>query len=237
MKNDFALNPIDLNNGGWKLQQNLPTKTTKEIPVGSQIQKNVLSGLAQNLDKSFLLNDKEVTGQVVYDRINEVIGELSSRGLQDFESLLDIDKDGVIQEPSKLYNLLLEEARSKNLDLNLVKALEKEVSIYGIPQAHQKMMNMFYSAANNRIVKVKTNGASLIQVSNYGLDRNAAMGQDGVKWLIDPETGLKPPTIEDKQFTEAELASYNRALAEIQDDKSRLEAHYQALETADAVPA
>jgi len=36
---NFTLNPMTLKNSGWKLQQDLPTKTFKSTDVGSQIQK------------------------------------------------------------------------------------------------------------------------------------------------------------------------------------------------------
>ena len=36
---DIKLNPAQLDNRGWKLQQDLPTKLIKQTNVGSQIQK------------------------------------------------------------------------------------------------------------------------------------------------------------------------------------------------------
>jgi len=58
-------------------------------------------------------------------------------------------------------------------------------------------MNMFMSIVKDRLVKIKTNGGSFIQVSNFGIDTLTEGQETGVKWFIDPKTGLRPPHIED----------------------------------------
>lgn len=195
--NDFELTPLQLDNRGWKLQQNLPTKTFKDTAVGSQIQKNVLAGVATRMNSDFSLNGKNIKGVELYRLINNIIGELSNRGVTDLTNELDIDTDGKINDIQSLYGLLLKEAKKRNINDNLIKALEKEISIYGIPQSHNKLMNMFFSIVKDRLVKIKTNGGSFIQVSNFGIDKLTDPQKTGVKWFIDPEKGLKPPHIVD----------------------------------------
>lgn len=198
LKDEFNLTALPLDNRGWKLQQNLPTKTFKNTDVGSQIQKNVLSGLAFNMDSNFIYEGKETTGKDLYKNINNIIGALVNKGMADLTTELGLDSAGRMQSPEALYRLLLDEAKAKNTNDNLIKALQKEISIYGIPQSHKKLMNMFFSIVKDRVVKIKTNGGSFIQVSNFGLDSVPKDAQTGIKWLIDvPEKGLKPPRLED----------------------------------------
>jgi len=59
IKEDFQLNSQTLYNRGWKLQQDLPTKTFKDTAVGSQIQKNIFAGLLHNQE----LGNFELDGQ------------------------------------------------------------------------------------------------------------------------------------------------------------------------------
>lgn len=196
LKDDFTLTPLELDNRGWKMQQNLPTKTFKQTDVGSQIQKNALAGLAYNLDSDFIYGGETVKGIDLYRDINNIIGALSDKGLSNLSSELDIDASGKINNVDALYSLLLKEARKKNINDNLIQALEKEMSIYGIPQSNTKLMNMFFSIVKDRLVKIKTNGGSFIQVSNFGIDRLTDPQKAGIKWFIDPGKGLKPPHIE-----------------------------------------
>lgn len=193
LKLNFDLTPLKLDNRGWKLQQNLPTKGFKDTDVGSQIQKNVLAGLAFNLDSNFNYNNNLIKGKDLYKEINNIIGSLSQKGIEEFTKELDIDDSGKINNIESLYSLLLKEAKKRNINDNLIKALEKEISIYGIPQSHSKLMNMFFSIVKDRIVKIKTNGGSFIQVSNFGIDKLTDPQKTGVKWFIDPKKGLKPP--------------------------------------------
>ena len=193
LADEFDLTPLELDNRGWKLQQNLPIKGYKETDTGSQIQKNVLAGIANRLEEMFSLNNRLITGKELYSTINDVVGELSQRGVQDLSNELSIDESGVIGNKSALYNLLLDEAKKRNINENLIKALEKELTIYGIPQSQSKLMNMFMSIVKDRLVKIKTNGGSFIQVSNFGIDTLTEGQETGVKWFIDPKTGLRPP--------------------------------------------
>lgn len=203
IKDEFNLTPIQFDNRGWKLQQNLPTKTFKDTDVGSQIQKNALSGLAFNLDSEFQYGDKKLTGLELYKELNNIVGALSNNGKESLLNELEIDSTGKINNIGSLYNLILKEAKKRNINDNLIKALEKEISIYGIPQSHTKLMNMFFSIVKDRLVKIKTNGGSFIQVSNFGIDKLTDTQKTGIKWFIDPKYGLKPPhIIEDEEGNE-----------------------------------
>ena len=208
LADEFDLNTYELDNRGWKLQQNLPTKTTKDTNVGSQIQKNALMGLANFLDESvdggsFNVNGEMTSGQEVYDGLNEVIGALSDKGVEDIKKELEISDDFKINNIDGLYDMLLKDAKSKGIgNQNLIRAIEKNISIYGMPGSKEKLLNMFFSIVKDRAVKVKTNGGSMIQMANFGLDSKVATQNTGIKWLIDPGKGLKPPLIADVEVTD-----------------------------------
>mgnify|MGYP000141472039 CR=1 FL=1 len=193
---DFNLTPLEMDNRGWKLQQNLPTKGIKDTDTGSQIQKNVLAGIAYNMEKLFTKNGEDITGKELYRDINNIVGALSQKGVNELSEQLGIDEAGKINNKEGLYKLLLDEAKKRNINENLIKSLEKELTIYGIPQAQSKLMNMFMSIVKDRIVKIKTSGGSFIQVSNFGIDKLNYKDTPGVKWFVDPENGLKPPHFE-----------------------------------------
>ncbi len=201
--NDFTLNPVSINQTGWKLQQNLPTKTFKDTQVGSQIQKNILEGVAHNLNETFDLNGEEVSGVEVYRRINEAVGELSDLGMKEIINSFGIDKDNKITNPDRFYGAMVQELKERGEDTNLINALESGITPYGIAQNQQKLMNIFFAIMNKKLVKIKTNGGSFIQLSNFGIDRATAESQ-GVKWIGKPKP-LSPYQVVDGKVKPAQI--------------------------------
>lgn len=201
---NFELNSIQLDNRGYKIQQNLPTKLFKETALGTQLQKNAYEGLHNNLDKIFTLNDKDVTGNELYKSLNKVIGVLLDLGETALTQELGLNNNKQITNVKSLYNLLLNEARRKGVNNNILEALEKEMNIYGIPQYHETLMNTFFSMIKNRILKLKTNGGSMIQTSNFGLDALSQKEKDGIKWFIDPTKHLKIASVEEVEIKDKE---------------------------------
>ena len=191
---DFELNPTTLTNRGWKLQQDLPTKLTKDAAVGSQVQKNILSNLALN-EKVYTFNGtEEMTGEQVLTEVHDTVSKLSNIGRTNLENEFGI-VNGKITNPERIYSALIEEFRGKEGGENIISALEKETPLDHIPQVRQQVQSMFMSMMNKEMTKIKTNGASFIQVSNFGLDRDVT-DKSGIKILsknYDPVRGLKPP--------------------------------------------
>ena len=214
---DFNLTPLEMDNRGWKLQQNLPTKGIKDTDTGSQIQKNVLAGIAHNMEKLFTKNGSDITGKDLYKDINNIVGALSQKGVDELSRELGIDEAGKINNKEGLYKLLLDEAKKRNINENLIKSLEKELTIYGIPQAQSKLMNMFMSIVKDRIVKIKTNGGSFIQVSNFGIDKLTDKQNTGVKWFVDPVNGLKPPHIINTELSQGDKYKKESLLGRLRD--------------------
>ena len=204
IKDDFELNVQTLNNYGWKLQQDLPTKTFKATDVGSQLQKNIFAGILPNLeDENFFYKGEFRNGQYILNEIVKTVTGLSNKGFNKLSKKLDVDENGVIKDVSKLYSLIIEELKQRGGSENVIKALEAEVSIVGVPQSAGKLYQIFASVANKSIIKIKTNGGSLIQMSEFGLsfktieDRN----NSGIKLNpnLDYNTTMAPVVYTDEE--------------------------------------
>lgn len=193
---DFTLTQMQLKNSGWKLQQDLPVKGMHDTMVGSQIQKNIFQGLAFNLDEDFNLAGNNIKGQDLLDQINDVVGELSKVGFEELIDDLGINESGKITNVEKFYSVLADELKERGGSRNIIEALEAEISPYGIPQSKSKINNIFASLVNKKIIKIKTNGGSFIQMSNYGLNFNEAT-ERGVILLTDSLRTHMPKENED----------------------------------------
>jgi hypothetical protein len=181
LQDNFEFKPLTIPSNGWKLQQDLPVKLIHDTDVGSQIQKNIFQGLSFNLDKSFSLDNGEVSGNQMVENIANVVGELSNLGYEAVLKEFGVDEKGVITNIDGFYKSIIAELKSTGGSQNVIDALESEIAIYGVAQAKPKLENIFSSILTKRILKIKTNGGSFIQMSNFGLNNEQADKQ-GVIW-------------------------------------------------------
>ena len=192
------LNTLTLPSSGWKLQQDLPTKTFKETEIGSQIQKNILlliNDMYDNPDKTFLHNDQEYSAEEIIKMTDSAFGQLSKQGLQKIYKEFNISPDGTIKNKDKFYNAIVEEYIKKGGNDATIKALKAGLSTYAMPGVKRKLDNIFMSIMNDRTLKIKTNGGAFIQMSNFGMSKNEAIDK-GVKFSPIVEAGgtVKPYT-------------------------------------------
>jgi len=186
---DITFNTREISNRGWKLQQDLPVKTTKQTDVGSQIQKNIFNGLIFNSKLSgFVLDGNETNGQTIINNIVNVVGALTEKGLGEVIKEFKIDKKGKIKNIKGFYNSLINELEKRDGSKNVIDALKKETALYGIPQSIDKITNVFSSIINDRLINIKTNGGSFIQLSNFGISKQEG-DLKGVIWHPDVENG------------------------------------------------
>lgn len=172
-----------LNNSDWKLQQDLPTKTIKPTLLGSQIQKNIYSSLDVN-DASHMKLKQD---------INDILSRMSNMNITELSNELGLDNQFRIDYDS-IYSMLERELIDRKSAINLLRSVQKNLPIEATPGIKDKLYNILFSKVRTAAVKLKTNGASLIQVSNFGLDKVTA-DKKGVTWLVDASE-LKPPVIE-----------------------------------------
>lgn len=189
--NDFKLTEINLDNRFWKLQQDLPTKLYKDTLVGSQIQKNIFNNI--KFDKDY----DGLSGKELYKQLHNVVSALSDTGKGEIISQLSLGTDYVIKDWSNFTKSIVDQLKQQGMDNNIVKAVEKEMSPYVLPQARTKILNTIFSMINKKTIKIKTNGGSLIQMSNFGLSSKQAE-DNGVYWLKNPEELAEPRLIKDE---------------------------------------
>lgn len=195
---NIPINKLTLKSNGWKLQQDLPTKTFKETDIGSQIQKNMLllvSDKFEDPSKTFIFGDNTYSAEEIIKLTDETFGNLIDKGLQDLYEEFGIDQNGKIQNQDKFYKSIVDEYIKRGGNDDTIKALKSNLSIYAIPGVKPKLDNIFAAIVKDRIVKIKTNGGSFIQMSNYGLSKTEADGKyDGIKWspIVDLGATVKP---------------------------------------------
>ena len=165
---NFELNKVELDNRGWKLQQDLPVKTMHETNIGSQIQKNILDGLNKKA-KYKIGEEKPVEGTVLLQRIHDAISVLSNIGKKEISDKLGI-VDNKIGNKEALYDALIDEFRSRGGNENIISALEKETPFDAIPQIRGRVDSILMSMFNKAITKISTEGGSYIQVSPFGFE-------------------------------------------------------------------
>ena len=132
------------------------------------------------------------------ENIANVVGDLSDLGYQGVLEEFGIDANGKINNLDTFYNSIISELKSRNGSKNVIKALESEVSIYGLPQVQKKLQNIFGSIMTKRILKIQTNGGSFIQMSNYGLYSDSAETQSIIWSPTAEKTTHEPKFLKDK---------------------------------------
>jgi len=196
MLKDFTLNKQQLYNRGWKLQQDLPTKTYKDTDVGSQIQKNIFAGIIHRLqDNNFDLNGEKVTGQEILNQIVSTVRDMSNEGLANIKKEFGINDESEIKNIRGFYKSLIKELESRNGSQNVIDALNAEIALPGIPQAGSKLINIFASIMTDRLIKIKTNGGSFIQMSNFGMNKTEG-NEQGVMWAPDADSTTNEPYLD-----------------------------------------
>ena len=201
VKKDITFNAIQLSNYGWKLQQDLPVKGFKQTAVGSQIQKNIFAGLIHNSELAgFELDGKETNGQTISNNIVDVVSGLVDKGIKDVKEEFNVFRNGQIKNSKGFYNALIRELEQRGGSQNTIDALNKNIALYGLPQSMDKLISVFSSIMNDRLIKIKTNGGSFVQMSNFGILKEEG-DQKGVMWNPDVEnnTGAYEPKFYTKE--------------------------------------
>lgn len=188
---DLKLDTLTLYNADWKLQQDLPTKTLKPTLVGSQIQKNIFSSLDDSMayDTPFGTSN----GTEMFQMINDNVSAMSNMAMAGLSSEIGKSNTGEINR-NKLYSMLERELLDRGTSTNLLRSVQKNLPIEAIPGLKDKLYSIVFSKINKSAVKIKTNGGSFIQLSNFGLDKTTA-DEEGITWLVDPSE-LRPPLME-----------------------------------------
>ncbi len=169
----------------FESDDDLATKNFNEILVFEPEQIHILGGKQDIQQAKEFVNKQssssEVSGNQIVENIANVTGALSNLGYESILKEFGVGTDGIITDIDGFYQSIIAELKSTGGSQNVIKALESETSIYGVAQAKPKLENIFSSILTKRILKIKTNGGSFIQMSNFGLSKAEAEKQ-GIIW-------------------------------------------------------
>jgi hypothetical protein len=182
------LNTITLRNNNYKIQQDLRPKGIKMTLLGSQIKKTILTNFKDDEEYSGIL------GKDLKQEIFDILSAKSDLGLKRVQSALGINNEGQIVNKEKLIQTVRNKIADKGLTENLASALEREFDFDYIANYRQKIQNSLFAIINDETIKVKTNGASFIQMSSWGLNTDQVKNS-GIKLLVDDFKALKPPVV------------------------------------------
>lgn len=206
---DIKMNPVNLSYNYLFLQQDLPTKQVSAKLVGSQMSKNVLSVV--KLDGEYF---NDLNGQEVTDLHHSTIGRLSDAGLVELDKGLDYNPEtkrfGFETDPnatSKVHKTVQKEFEGE-ISENHQQALEQNIPFDALP-IKTKIMNKLMALVTKKTVKLKQQGASLIQLSDLGfLGSEVKLSdkvKDGIVWFKDPTERLQPMHVKEGEVKAAQI--------------------------------
>jgi len=231
---DIKMNPVNLSYNYLFLQQDLPTKQVSAKLVGSQMSKNVLSVV--KLDGEYF---NDLNGQEVTDLHHATIGRLSDAGLVELDKSLDYNPEtkrfGFETDPnatSKVHKTVQKEFEGE-ISENHQQALEENIAFDALP-IKTKIMNKLMALVTKKTVKLKQQGASLIQLSDLGfLGSEVKLNdkvKDGIVWFKDPTERLQPMHIKEGEVKAAQILMPHSKIVDMLAGSSK-----KAIEAQDAL--
>lgn len=160
----------------FKSKQTLFFNHLKEqVTIEADIHDSAVFG--SQIRKLIMMNISHSDMQKISNNYNKLISDITELEKTSLYNDLGIEKSEgklVVKDLEKLVNYFLTEIDKKNQDVNVRKALKYDsqtkkfdISLDAAVQA-QVIEGIILSAINNRIVRYKTNGSMLVQVSNTG---------------------------------------------------------------------
>lgn len=195
--NNFDLGVrISLNNNSWKLQQDLPVKGLKNVPIGSQIQKIIFQGLNYSNDLKFEYKNKQISNKELAEIIHSLHSELSNKGIKDVIKKFGLNSEKqIVNEDEFIYSLIDQLSKRDDVPNNLINALKAYASPYSITGFVEMFNNVFSSAINKGAVKIDSLGGGFIQMSDFGIGKED-LGQNQNIMFTPWMNKEKLPTVE-----------------------------------------
>ncbi len=184
-KGELYTNKIRLDYLRLQLDTNQEVKTN--ILYGTQLRKLLFSNLfGLGVDNNYQLidfyNNKEVTATELFNEYSDIIDRLTEISKEKLLSELGVTKEEDIytfNNTEKLLKLIKAEVRQRNLPENIIDGLDElydkdnpsklKASLDSLV-VRNKIENLFQALVNNRIIKQKTKGTTLIQVASTGFE-------------------------------------------------------------------
>jgi len=175
-------------------QLDIAIKDSVKTLMATQQQKLI----ASNLFKDGQLQNPEFANWVE-ERIDTLqeISDIELAKLKDKAGIEMVDNLPVITNYNKLKVMLKDELLNRNLPLNSIDAINKIISedgqllatIDGFPN-RQKLMNLLNSIVTNKLIKLYTNGSSLVQLAQTGWELKKLEGKPTDEDIINIETSI-----------------------------------------------
>lgn len=208
-KEKLRLNPYQLDNRFYKIQQDLKPKGVDDRLLSSQIKKNIFDGMAFNMNRMYDVEgfEEAFDSERMIDAINDTLGTLTDIGLNEFQEALQFNENYELKDRTAYLKNVIKQLKLTVKDDNILSALEKGISPAALPQIRKKLESVDFSLIKKNTVKTKVNGGGFIQTSISGFDQEIKTHyitkdkdgneirkpiEDGIKWFKDPSS-LKPP--------------------------------------------
>jgi len=205
---DLSKNAITLDRDGFRIQQEVPYHSPEShstVNEGTQGRKLIL--LDVDDDHTLHLFDSPVSGKDAKQIYENLHIEKMNRALKGLLKDIGAETDGSsvkIKDLSKLQKILIEEASSRNYNVNDVYGLQIEtvdgVQRFKIPlgfnNSSSRLESILNSLFTNRVIKSELPGFSKIQGSSAGfsrlrtLDQLNAQAKDSIVWVNPNDTTL-----------------------------------------------
>jgi predicted NAD-dependent protein-ADP-ribosyltransferase YbiA (DUF1768 family) len=171
------VNTIDFPMEDFRIQLDINQKTSNDLLQGTQQRKLQYTdlfegGKAINPKYQKLLSENIETLQEMSDiETQKLYAKAGIVEIKDEAGNIDYS----IKDYNKLVKMLRDELLNRNMSTNTVEAIKSIVSdrgvllstIDGLP-SRQKLMNLLNSIVTNKLIKLQTNGSSLVQISQHG---------------------------------------------------------------------
>ncbi len=200
---------VELSRDGFRIQQEIPFHGDhSEINEGSQGRKLILVDVDD--DQNLELFGHNITGKAakqLYENLHiEKMNRAMSKLIKDIGAEVNPSGKLGIRDLSKLQQVLIEEATSRNYNINDIYGLQIDVDpetgrqSFRIPLAFNNSSNRLESIMNalftNRVIKQELPGFTKVQGSSAGfsklstLDNLNAQTRDSIIWLDPKDTTL-----------------------------------------------
>jgi len=192
---DVTLNPIVRSHLLYGKQQETKTKGIKSTTFASQLKLNILA----DIDDTTLIGNRSGVEWREEVEANEIA--ISNLGKEEFLTKYGIDENFDVNEET-LYKALINTLSSQSFpDEALIEGLENGLKFDAIFQSRKKIMTTLANELTKAAVTYKTNGATMVQISSFGLFQKpesitalTETNKSSIKYLKDGK--LKPPRIE-----------------------------------------
>ena len=225
-----ALKTITMNSTSWRKQQDLSAKSQKSEPVlATQVKMNIKQD--NRLDEEY--SDGRKGREVVKDMEDSEIAMVAI-GRDELNDTFDV-VDGVINDDSRLRDLIYDDTVEKNPRVNILNPLKQGAPLTSIIAIREKLSSQITSMFDKYTIKQSMPGGAMIQLSNFGFNIPDVKIADRttvgnvVRWFSDSDTLRGPRMNEDGTVESAEVLLPYHMVEAIPDWQNKTDAELKSI--------